>query len=389
MITIKRLNFILLLIFLSIGINDFFIMSFLKQIIGSDSYLWIFRFSVLSALISIGLTDYLSYLKIKYHYSILIFLIFFIILISSYNSFITLNDSAKNLLGHVFYIYIIFYLLQTKEIINDKTIEFIGFLLILLGVLSSLSFLFLGGNDAVRNPAGTYLNIINFPTFGFIGLLLVSQRRIIIFYLVLTIILTISFLEINRSLFLATIIFYLIVQKKDLGIFKIFPYSIWILLSLIVTLIIGILEFEQFTTTTISTGRGQIWMINWIQFINLDFLSILFGNTISYDNTLDISENYDQINLSLNLYQLHSVALKTLLDYGIIGFILIMIIFNNKKQFRFDHSYDLTNALFFSCLAIVSLNSSTNFIKMDIYGLLMFVALAAYNQNFRLSQRLN
>jgi len=380
MLTFKRFNLILILIFLSIGINDFFVMSFMKKMMGSDNYLWIFRICILTILILFGLKDYLSYLKIKYNYAILVSLITFTILISSYNSFIFFTDFTKNLLGHFFYIYIIFFLLQTKEIINNKTIEFIGLLLILLGLLSSLSYILIGGSDAIRNPAGVYLNVINFPTYGFIGLLIVAQKRVYIFYLVITIILTITYLEINRTLFLAAIIFYLISQKKDLGIFKIFSYSTWIILSLIATLIIGIIEFDQLTTTSFSTGRGQIWMMNWIQFINFDFLSALFGSTINYNNNLDIYENYDQINLSLNYFQLHSVTLKTLLDYGIMGFIIVMIIFKNKKQKRFEDSFNLINALFFSCFVIASLNSSTNFIKMDIYGLLMFIALAASNQ---------
>ena len=386
---IKKFHLALILIFLAIGMNDLFIMNYLNKITGTDNLLWIFRFGVLLILILFGLHNYLSYFKLKLHYLIFIFLIAFVVLISSFNSFISLTDFTKNLLGHVFYIYIILYLLSSKEIITDKTIQFIGVILLLLGALSSLSFLLLGENNTVRDPAGTYLNIINFPTFGFIGLLLISQKRVLIFYMVIMIILLISFLEINRSLFIAVIIFYLIIQKKDLGIFKLFSYSTWIILSLITTLIVGILEFEQLSTTTFSTGRGQIWMINWMQFINLDFLSILFGNTINYDNTFNISENFDQINLSMNFFQLHSTPLKTLLDYGIIGFILIMIIFKNKKQYRFDHSYDLINALFFSCFLLVSLNSSTSFIKMDIYVLLMFVALAASNKNYRFRNKLN
>ena len=106
MFVIKRLNFILILIFLSIGINDFFIMSFLKTIISTDNYLWAFRICILSILILLGFKEYLSYFKIKYHYVVLISLIVITVLIASYNSFVDLTDFTKNLLGHIFYIYI-------------------------------------------------------------------------------------------------------------------------------------------------------------------------------------------------------------------------------------------------------------------------------------------
>jgi hypothetical protein len=76
-----------------------------------------------------------------------------------------------------------------------------------------------------------------------------------------------------------------------------------------------------------------------------------------------------------------------LLDYGIIGFILIVLIFkkNNKVFNKFSI---IAKALFFFCLTISALNSSTNFLKFDIYGLLMFFALALSNKTYYLKSNL-
>ena len=101
---IKKFHLALILIFLAIGMNDLFIMNYLNKITGTDNLLWIFRFGVLLILILFGLHNYLSYFKLKLHYLIFIFLIAFVVLISSFNSFISLTDFTKNLLGHVFYI---------------------------------------------------------------------------------------------------------------------------------------------------------------------------------------------------------------------------------------------------------------------------------------------
>jgi len=382
-LTIKRFHIALILIFLSIGINDFFIMSLLNKVIGSDSYLLIFRSFVIMILILFGLRNF-SYISITNHNFVLFLLVALTILIGSFNSLSTISSLLKYLFGHVFYICIIIYLLQTKEIYDSKTFKLIGLMLIVLGAFSSIGFFLSDANTGLKDPSAIFLNMINFPTFGFIGFLIITYDRALFFHLLVILILMISYLEINRSLFLSVIVFYLIIQNKDFGFFKNFSYSTWIFLSLIFTLVIGIIEFDQSVTTTMSSGRGHIWMLNWIQFLNLDLNSILFGTTIDYNNVINVSEDYSQINTMLNYQQLHSVSLKTLLDYGIFGFIFIIIIFKNKKNYRSDYLFYLSSAIFFTCFTLTALNSVTNFIKMDLYGLLMFISLAASNQKFLL-----
>jgi hypothetical protein len=218
---------------------------------------------------------------------------------------------------------------------------------------------------------------------------LLSFNRIFIFHILITVFLIIFYIKIERSAFLATLIFYLIIQKKDFGIFKKFSYSIWILLSFVASLIISFVEFNQAITETVSTGRGHIWWLNFEQFINGNYVEILFGKLINYIKLTDKALLYSsQINLSTdNFNQLHSISIKTLLDYGIIGFILIVLIFkkNNKVFNKFSI---IAKALFFFCLTISALNSSTNFLKFDIYGLLMFFALALSNKTYYLKSNL-
>ena len=105
------------------------------------------------------------------------------------------------------------------------------------------------------------------------------------------------------------------------------------------------------------------------------------GGPVDYEILKDNLLQYSQINVNTdNFFQIHSASLKTLLDYGIIGFLFILLIFKNKKQDYSNKLFNLSNAIFFFCFIMSSLGSSTNFIKFDIYGLLMFVTLSISNK---------
>ena len=147
------------------------------------------------------------------------------------------------------------------------------------------------------------------------------------------------------------------------------------------TLIVSIIEFDTDITNTLSTGRGHIWAAHWMELRNFKIEDKMFGGPVDYEILKDNLLQYSQINVNTdNFFQIHSASLKTLLDYGIIGFLFILLIFKNKKQDYSNKLFNLSNAIFFFCFIMSSLGSSTNFIKFDIYGLLMFVTLSISNK---------
>ena len=383
-LNLNKFNLILGLIFLSIGINEFYINTLLYRILGTNNYLSVLRLFVIIVLIFYQLNNYRYFKKLDKFYCKLFLCIMFSLAFSGLSY---MNNFFTYWASHFFYIYIIFFLLMTKELLNQETIKYIGKLLLFLGFISILGYYNLIYQSS--NTASFTSDLITIPTIFLIGALLLSFNRIFIFHILITVFLIIFYIKIERSAFLATLIFYLIIQKKDFGIFKKFSYSIWILLSFVASLIISFVEFNQAITETVSTGRGHIWWLNFEQFINGNYVEILFGKLINYIELTDKALLYSsQINLSTdNFNQLHSISIKTLLDYGIIGFILIVLIFkkNNKVFNKFSI---IAKALFFFCLTISALNSSTNFLKFDIYGLLMFFALALSNKTYYLKSNL-
>jgi hypothetical protein len=383
-LNLNKFNLILGLIFLSIGINEFYINTLLYRILGTNNYLWVLRLFVIVVLIFYQLNNYRYFKKLDKYYCKLFLCIMFSLAFSSLSY---MNNFFTYWASHFFYIYIIFFLLMTKELLNQETIKYIGKLLLFLGFVSIFGYYNLIYQSS--DTASFTLDLIGIPTIFLIGALLLSFNRIFIFHILITVFLIIFYIKIERSAFLATLIFYLIIQKKDFGIFKKFSYLIWILLSFVASLITGFVEFNQAITEAVSTGRGHIWWLNLEQFINGNYVEILFGKLINYIELTDKAHLYSpQINLPTdNFNQLHSISIKTLLDYGIIGFILIVLIFkkNNKVFNKFSI---IAKALFFFCLTISALNSSTNFLKFDIYGLLMFFALALSNKTYYLKSNL-
>ena len=379
-LNLNKFNLILGLIFLSIGINEFYIHILLYRILGTYNYLWVLRFFVIVVLIFYQLNNYRYFKKIDKYYYKLFLCIMFSLALSSLNY---MNNFFTYWAVHFFYIYIIFFLLMTKQLLNQETIKYIGKLLLFLGFISYFSYY-----NLIYQPnktASFTIDLITIPTIGLIGALLLFFNRIFIFHILITTFFIIFYVKIERSSFLATLIFYLIIQKKDFGIFKKFSYSIWILLFFVVSLITAFFEFPQGITETISTGRGHIWATNFGEFMNGNYFEILFGKTINYAELSDKTLLYlPQINLpSDNFNQLHSISLKTLVHYGIIGFILILLIYK-KKNNTFNKFSILANALFIFCLIISSLNSSASFLKFDIFGLLTFFALALSNKTYYL-----
>jgi hypothetical protein len=326
------------------------------------------------------LSNYRHFVKLEQKY-VIIFLLFAITIV--FNSLNFKENLLNYYFGYLFYFYIIIFLFQTKELFSEKSIKLIGLTLFFLGCLSSFSYnnLKFYFSDIVIESSG--LNFINFPNYGFISLFLLFYNRVLIFIFLIISSIIIFYYDEARSCLLATIIFYLIIKKKDLGLFRIFSFSIWILFTLIITLIAGILEFEQSFTTSLSGGRGHIWMIYWMKFSKLSFFEILFGTSFDFVNILNNISQYPQINVLANFFiQLHNASLKTLLDLGLVGFVLILFLFKNKSRDYSNKLIVIANALFFFNLAIVSLNSTTNFVKFDIYGLLMLISLAITNKNF-------
>lgn len=381
MLTIQKKNLSLILIFISIGINDFFIMGYLTKIFGTEIFLWPLRYLILIMIFVLNKNNSRFFIS-KSNYPLFVF--FFVsIIFGTIISTLSVGFLLLNLITHFFYISILLFLFQANDLFDEDTFQFIGFILVILGAISALCFLLLN-IEAVRDPAGKYFNVINFPTYGFLGLMIVTFKRPYIFSIITILILIMAFYEINRTLFLATIIFYLIINKKDFGFFKKISYPFLILLTLLITLLIGFLEINILTTQTLSNGRGQIWYINFISFINSDISSILFGTLFNNLNLINLSNEYNYINHSINYFQLHSVVFKTLLDYGIVGFIILLFIFaNTNKRTQSNSQRHLYVSLFFFNYIIIILNSSTNFVKYDLYGLILFVALAVLKANIK------
>lgn len=383
MLTIQKKNLSLILIFISIGINDFFIMSYLTKIFGTEIFLWPLRYLILIMIFFLNKNNLRFYIS-KRNYPLIVFF-FASIIFGTIISTLSIGLLISNIITHFFYISILLFLFQANDLFDEDTFQFIGSILVILGVISALCFLLLD-IETIRDPAGKYINLINFPTYGFLGLMILTFKRPYIFIIITILILVVAFYEINRTLVLATIIFYLIIGKKDFGFFKKISYPFLILLTLLITLIIGFFEINILTTQTLSNGRGQIWYINFLSLINSDILSILFGSRINNLDMINQSYEYNYINHSINYFQLHSVIFKTLLDYGIIGFILVLFIFaNSNKRSQFNSQLHLYVSLFFFNYIVVILNSSTNFVKYDLYGLILFVALAGSITNIKKS----
>jgi len=376
---LRKFNLVLLLIILSVGFQDYFIEKNFILIFNAN-YIWVIRFFVIIIIFLFQINNYKYYNKVEIKNIILFVPIFMSIIINSHN----IDGSLiKYLFGHYFYIHIIFFLFQSKHLINDSTVKLIGYILILLGFLSSYCSFDLALKLNIDYADSLGLNFINFPAWSFLGIFILFKDRPYLFSVLVLCSLVIFISDEVRSASLATIIFFLIVSKKDFKIFNFFSYSSLILFSLLMTLFVSIIEFDTNITSTISTGRGHIWAAHWMQFKNFNIEDIMFGGKVDYEILKDLLSQYSQINVLLdNFFQIHSVSLKTLLDYGIIGFLFIMLIFKNKKQDYSDKLFNLSNAIFFFCLAISSLNSSTNFIKFDIYGLLMLIALSISNQKY-------
>lgn len=376
----KQFNFILFLILLTAGFQDFFIQKLFYQIFNTDYFIWIFRFITIFMILLYQLSNYRIFLKLEQKY-VIIFLLFAIIIV--FNSLNFKENLLKYYFGYFFYFYIIIFLFQAKDLFSEKSIKLIGLTLFFLGCLSSFVFCYLEFYFSDIGIELPNLNFISFPYYGFIGFFLLFYNRVSLFIFFIISFIIIFYYDEARTSLIATIIFYLIIKKKDLGLFRIFSFPIWILFTLIITFIVGIFEFEQPLTETLSTGRGHIWMVYWMEFSKLSFFEILFGTFIDFENTLNNISLYPQINVSANFFtELHNTSLKTLLDLGLVGFFLILFLFKNKSRDYSNKLIVIANALFFVSLIVASLNSTTNFIKFDIYGLLMLISLAITNKNF-------
>lgn len=375
-LNLKKFNLILLLIILSVGFNDYFIgKNFL--LIFNTNYIWVIRFFIIIIILLFQINNYEYYNKLEIKHLILFAPIFISIIVNSHNIEVSL---IKYWLGHYFYIHIIFFLFQSKQLISERTVKLIGFILVLLGFFSSYCFFDIAQKLNI-DYVNLGLNFINFPAWGFLGIFIISKDRPYILSILVFCSLVIFYSDVSRSAFLATIIFFLIISKKDFKIFNFFSYSSIILFSLLMTLIVSIIEFDTDITNTLSTGRGHIWAAHWMELRNFKIEDKMFGGPVDYEILKDNLLQYSQINVNTdNFFQIHSASLKTLLDYGIIGFLFILLIFKNKKQDYSNKLFNLSNAIFFFCFIMSSLGSSTNFIKFDIYGLLMFVTLSISNK---------
>lgn len=356
--------------------QDFFIQQYLYDIFNNNNFVWYFRFFVFIIILFFHIINYQYLKKIETKY-------FFLFLFFSFTLTIKLINVENSLLryyfGHLFYIYIIFFLFQSKEFLNEKVLKFIALILVLLGFLSSYCYVELNLNDKIYDTHR--INYINFPSYSVLGLLLLLNNRLILFYFFLSSFLIIYYIESVRAAFVALAIFYLIIREKDFKIFSLFSYSSWIILILMGTIVTSFIEFDKGITESLSTGRGHIWFAHLMELKNFKINEIMFGGIIDFEKMQNNLTNYEQINIQTdNFFQIHSVVLKTLVDYGIIGFLIIVIIFRNKKKNLFTKIGIYSNAMFFFCLAMSSLNSSTNLIKFNIYGLLMIIALAVSNK---------
>ena len=359
-------------------INDQFISALLLKLFVNPNLLWIIRFTLLLFVFAIHFSD-IFYYKSDLKYYLLFSIIFTIIITGFFISATKLEFLPNYAASHIYYILSIIYVWYILKFnFSSDFLKFLGKIFIIFGLVSSMGYLFLAPEE-IRNPAEVNLNLISFPSYGFFAPLLVSYHRTILFNIIFILIILISYLAIDRSSLVASIIFYLVVRNFDFGISKVFSYAGWIILALIFTLFLGIIDAGKSTTETMLTGRGTIWLTMWAEFFNNDLPSIFFGNAGDYnDNAMRILTNSDiyseWVNITLHFYQSHSVGLKTLWDYGFVGLFAILFLFKGNIRVSSVNS-SAADALFISSLVIASLNSSTNLIKFDIFGFFMLFAI--------------
>ena len=379
-LVISKTKFSIFLIILSVAINEKFVSYFILGMVPDGLVLWVLRAIVISIVLLLNLRS----LGGKKSVTWLTKVLFLLTMTVSFGFILSAADLIyypQFICTWAYYIFLfwVIYILIGRST-EDDFARFVLLVFFFFGLVYSFGWINLNPEE-VSDPNGIYLNIINFPIYGFVALLALTSRKIILFHAVFLYTIVMSFLAHERTLLISTLIFYIV--RQGLGcnfsskLFRVFAFTF----LLIATGIVGVLESEVITTETLSTGRGEIWGALWRYYLNSGIGQLLFGNPTNYLSDFGSSiERFtgqsEVVNLSLNYSQAHSIALKTLMDFGLLGFIIILVLLVGGNACREVKDGAVARAVFYSALTISGLNSSTNIIRFDMVGLLLIFSLA-------------
>jgi hypothetical protein len=377
----------LFLITSSIAIVDQFIASLLGMFFYDDSLLWPVRFALVLVVFALNAKGLFNKKRIDLQRIILVMAFFLTLCISFYLSGANSQQFIRYILSHIYYLFIILYAFWISNAENQaELMKFVLQIFVFFGMLSSLGYL-LGEWDHQFNPAGIYLNIINFPAYAIISFLVLIFKRPLIFHLFFLFAFSISYLAIDRSLTLALIFVYIIINGLDRNLIRFFSTQSLILIALFISLFVGWHEIGHSITASLSTGRGLIWLSMWESILSIGLKGVFFGAAGGYNEfanvQLEILIGQSALNnVAMSPYQAHSVVMKTYWDYGILGLFIILLIYRNSFSLSVTSNRPAIS-IFVGCLIIASLNSSTNLLKFDLLGLLLLFSVACGRSSLR------